>query len=258
LWQSQRIQTKLSPINPSRVYLHLAGPQTLTIADSNNKQTIHISGGDTQGEIKTDGISVIDLSANFNSLILSGAVLNGATLITRLEIKLRHHESLGGPAVDVSLRSSSIQLPERTNRALGDFLDLVHLDISFLGPLPQAWTAREIGRWRDAGGVAEVRQARIKWGPLDTSAEGTVALDSEMRPLISGVGYFKGYPKTINAYKKAGLISPLKAAALTIALNMRHRDATGRITIPITGQHGQLLIGPWPATQLQPLLLPVQ
>ena len=115
-----------------------------------------------------------------------------------------------------------------------------------------------LARWRDAGGLLEVHELALAWGPLDLRAEGTAALDQRLRPQGAFTARIRGLPDALDAFAARGLIEPgvafaLKLTALTLA-KRRDEAGTAVVELPITPQDGLFYLGPVALFPLSPVL----
>ena len=123
---------------------------------------------------------------------------------------------------------------------------------AFSGPWPDAAAA-----WTAEGGILQVSEFRLLWGPLDLSGEGALTLDERRRPLGAFTARIVGYLETVDSLAKAGLIELGDASILKLggmALTRENNDQ-GRpvVTIPLTAQDGRLSVGPLPLFRLEPI-----
>ena len=102
-----------------------------------------------------------------------------------------------------------------------------------------------IAQWRDAGGVVEIETLELRWGGLQLSANGTVTLDDQMRPLAAFSSRVRDYGRIIEAFVGKGILTPREAAvARTVFDLMARRSNDGGLEVPITVQDGRLFAGP--------------
>lgn len=102
-----------------------------------------------------------------------------------------------------------------------------------------------IAQWRDAGGVVEIETLEMRWGGLQLSANGTVTLDDQMRPLAAFSSRVRDYGRIIEAFVGKGILTPREAAvARTVFDLMARRSNDGSLEVPITVQDGRLFAGP--------------
>jgi len=111
------------------------------------------------------------------------------------------------------------------------------------------WSSGDsLARWRDRGGTVEVSRLALSWGPLALEGDGTLALDSAMRPLAAFSARLAGGPETVERLAAAGLIAPMDALGAKIALAaMTIVPAEGGAPyaqVPVTLQDGYLYLGP--------------
>jgi hypothetical protein len=151
-----------------------------------------------------------------------------------------------------------IVLPDGTPAPFGNKVERIAFDATLIGVIPKGAPAEALARWRDSGGLLEVQEISLTWGPLGLKAEGTVALDQQLRPQGAFAARIRGLPDTLDALAARGLIDSgvaltLKFTALTLA---NRRDETGAavVELPITLQDGLLYLGPVALFRLAPVL----
>ena len=113
--------------------------------------------------------------------------------------------------------------------------------------------------WRDDGGTIELRGLIVKWGPLDLSADGTLALDSQLRPIGALSASIAGVDEAVASLVAEGSIGAAEAAAVRVAFNLFARltsSAGDRLNVPITAQDGRIFIGPVAVARIGPLTAP--
>jgi hypothetical protein len=121
------------------------------------------------------------------------------------------------------------------------------------GPLDQAVTA-----WRDDGGTVEIRRLTLISSDISMVTNGTVALDSQMRPMGAATAAIRGYDEAIDRLTALGSVKSRDAqlAKLLLAgIATPSDDGERLLTVPITGQNGWLSVGPVRLAKLEPLQL---
>ncbi len=158
----------------------------------------------------------------------------------------------------LSGETRGITLPEGTPSPFGERVERIAFNATLLGAIPTGAPAEALARWRDSGGLLEVEEVRLTWGPLDLRAEGTATLDQRLRPQGAFTARIRGLPDALDAFAARGLIEPgvalaLKLTALTLA---KQRDETGKavVELPITLQGGLFYLGPVALFRLSPVL----
>ena len=129
----------------------------------------------------------------------------------------------------------------------------LQLDLGATGPID----ARTVAVWRDAGGTIELRRLAVRWGPLDASTSGTLALDKQMRPLGALTAEAKGWEAVVDGLTERRMIARGQARTLKIALGLLAQpapDGGKLLKAPITAQDGKLFLGPVMLGDLPPLL----
>ncbi len=110
--------------------------------------------------------------------------------------------------------------------------------------------------WRDGGGIIDIDQLKIDWPPLLIEADGSLTIDKEMYPLGSFSSKIVGYQDALQDMVQLGWIKKKRAktASFMLELFSTPDETYGRkLTIPITLQNKQLLVGPAPLLKLRPL-----
>jgi hypothetical protein len=252
-WVGRKITTNLKPWTPTRVDFATNAPQSAVFADKNGDlRDLAVAAKETTGQVEisaTGRLATINLE--FQALALAGSALVGPVLIGQAKAQA---ELLQDTRLDI--QANNLQLPAEADPVFGQRVEVFRLQSIITGKIPGAWSRPAVTAWRDDGGTVEVTRARVKWGSLDMTAEGTLALDGRMHPLGSGTTTISGHNESLRSLVEKGLITPLNAAALSVALNMMGRDANGTVRFPITAQDGRVKVGPVSAIRLKPLRFP--
>ncbi len=158
----------------------------------------------------------------------------------------------------LSGETRGIVLPDGTPSLFGEKVERIAFEAALIGVVPQGAPAEALGRWRDSGGLLEVQEARLTWGPLDLRAEGTAALDEQLRPQGTFATRIRGLPEVLDVLTARGLIDSgvaltLKFAALALA---KQPDETGAaaVELPVTLRDGLFYLGPVALFRLAPVL----
>jgi hypothetical protein len=186
----------------------------------------------------------------------------GTTRAERLRYDLtRRPPSLEGSddwTLLLSGETLGVVLPEGTPNPLGEKVERIAFEATLIGVIPKGAPAEALARWRDDGGLLEVAALTLAWGPLELAAEGTAALDQELRPQGAFTARIHGLPDTLDAFAARGLIEPGVAVALRLMARTlaARRDAGGRavVELPITLQDGLFYLGPVALFPLAPVL----
>ena len=151
-----------------------------------------------------------------------------------------------------------ITLPEGVTSPLGEAVERLAFEATLTGVIPKGEPAAALAAWRDTGGLVEVQDLALTWGPLDVNASGTATLDPQLRPQGAFAARIRGLPEVLDALVERKMIEPgmafaLKLTALTLASG---NDSDGRaaVELPITLQDGLFYLGPVALFRLAPVL----
>lgn len=258
-WSTDRLRVFIQPWNLTRIIMDLGFSQTVEWSDTGGPRRLVVTGDRalSSAQFARDG-NLLAAALDLTRPILTEAGM-GEMRAERAQVHLRanHGESTDRPAgsYGVAVKLENARLPATAATPLGSDIALLSIVSTLPPPLPPI-DRRRLADWRDAGGVVDVDRLDLSWGPLEGSANGTLALDREMRPLFSFGTELRGFNQTVDAYANAGLLRPNQASGLKMVLTaLAKPDAKGRQTaqLPITGQDGRLYIGPLGVANLPPL-----
>jgi hypothetical protein len=152
-----------------------------------------------------------------------------------------------GSAYALKIKSNEIHFAKFLKFPLGHDISQLSSDLRVTGFFGPKANIKSLDKWRDSGGIIEVRAFKTNYGLLMIDAVGTVALDKKLQPIAAMSAKFKGLFSTINRLKETGYIRPSDEALVRVILGIfSTRVGNGRrsISLPITLQDGQLSIGP--------------
>jgi hypothetical protein len=150
------------------------------------------------------------------------------------------------PAIGLAVDASQINLPLAVG-PLGDTIDELDFAATVKGAIPSGKLADAVAAWRDAGGKIELDNLRLKWGALDATATGTIALDQELQPTGGFSGAIQGYDQILTALVQNGQMRATDAGLARIALTLLAKagpDGKPEIRTAFTIQNGQMFLGP--------------
>jgi hypothetical protein len=150
------------------------------------------------------------------------------------------------PAMGLAVDASQINLPLAV-RPLGGIIDELDFGATLRGAVPSGKLADAVAAWRDAGGKIELDNLRLKWGALDATATGTIALDQELQPTGGFSGAIQGYDQILTALVQNGQMRATDAGLARIALTLLAKagpDGKPEIRTAFTIQNGQMFLGP--------------
>lgn len=260
-WSAPRLQVFIQPWNLTHVIFDLGPAQVFewTEAGLPRKAALNGERALASAHFSRDG-RLQTAAADLTKPVLTDSSF-GESRAERAQIHLRanHGETpeRAEGSFGFAVQADKMRVPPALMTPLGSEIAALKIVTTLPPPLPPI-DRRQLAAWRDAGGVVNVDQLEITWGPLDASANGTLTLDRDMRPLFSFGTSIRGFNPTVDAYTQAGLLKPNQASGLKMALTaLAKPDAKGRPTaqIPIAGQDGRLYVGPFGVANL-PVLFP--
>lgn len=161
------------------------------------------------------------------------------------------------------LRATGVTLPEGMDPLLGQTVTLLELAGVLTGQLPKdgALDNAALRAWAESGGILDLDQLSLDWGPLTLRGDGSITLDEQDRPLGAFSLRVKGLPETVERLARRGQIdSGVAFTVQAVALSIGKTDPSdGRreISLPLTLQDGWLSIGPpigpMPLVRLDPV-----
>ncbi len=167
----------------------------------------------------------------------------------------------GEPALAFTTSAEAIGLPPDLRWALGGRISSLSVDGALNGPLPRVpGFARRAAAWRDGGGSLAIQRLALGWGPLGLSGSATVALDSRLQPMGTGVARIVGYAETLDALAASGAVTrqAAMAAKALAGLIARTPEDGGKpeIEVPLTLQDRTLSIRQIPLARIPELIWP--
>ena len=191
-----------------------------------------------------------------------GGTLRAETLRSQLTRRPPTLEGSDEATLLLAGETRGITLPEGIRSPFGPRVERLAFEATLIGLIPGGTPGGEqaaaLARWRDSGGLVEVQDLALVWGPLDATASGTATLDQLFRPQGAFAARIRGLPEIVEALAGQGLIEPgvalaLKLAAMTLATR---NGATARpeVALPITLQDGLFYLGPAALFRLAPVL----
>jgi hypothetical protein len=150
------------------------------------------------------------------------------------------------PVTVLAVEASKIKLPAAI-APLGDTIDQLDFAATAKGAIASGKLADAVAAWRDAGGTIEFDNLRVKWGALNATATGTIALNQELQPTGGFSGTIQGYDQILTALVQNGQMRATDAGLARIALTFLAKagpDGKPEIRTAFTIQNGQMFLGP--------------
>lgn len=138
-------------------------------------------------------------------------------------------------------------------------LERLELEGRILGTLPETTPLAALAAWSNDGGSVEIDRLAADWASLSAEADGTLAFDPALQPLLALTARLRGWKDTMQALSRAGMIEPgMAAAGETLLAILSRPDPQGRptLTVSVNLQDGALYVGQLKVAVLPPLPIP--
>lgn len=163
------------------------------------------------------------------------------------------------PSARLILALHGLGLPDISGLPLARRIDSFQVEARVMGTVEGGPPLSALSAWSNDGGTVELDRIALDWQPLSLEADGTLALDPALQPLLATSARIRGWREFVVRLAQAGLVEPGMASAAQIMLAILARpDSKGRPTlnIPLTLQGGILTAGQVKVMRVPPLPFP--
>ena len=168
------------------------------------------------------------------------------------------------PALMLDLRAEALRLPPGAIgpgvAAFGREVESASVAATLTGPPPMPPSAQRARAWREAGGVLDLQNLALRWGPIAGEATLRVTLDPALQPQGSGGVRLAGAPAAIQALEGAGLVprATARTAQGVVALLSRVPPEGGppRVEVPVAVERGRITLARIPLVEFPPIVWP--
>ena len=256
-WETDQIKAVGHSWQPRHILFDLTGQHQLAVNVGRQWRKLILQNGAAMASVETAADGKLEqLSLNINKPWLryrGVSVLRGA----RLQFHARPAPGQSN-GMDLALRADALEVIEGALPAglisMPRTARLVDLQATATGLPEGAFTADQLGRWRDDGGTLEITAFRAQWGDMEIYVTGSLALDNEMRPIGALTARIKGHDELLDMLVVGGMMKKNAAAAARAVLGLLAAAGGGVLSVPVRLQDGQLFLGPAPVARLGPLL----
>ena len=255
-WRTDRLTATARPWSPRRVHLEATGNHEIAFRDRGVPRSLDMAASDLGADVmlsESGLVRRIDLTAL--DLRLDSDQLVGAIGAARFDVSF---ESAGDTTPSqLSVHARELALPLAGLDAVAPNIARVGGEARVSGVFPPGPIGASVAAWRDGGGAVDLDAVRLEWGPLRIDADGTLALDEELRPIGAFTARVLGLSETVTALTEAEVLSPQRAAIVRITTSILSEETdSGRLEFPVTAQFGKLFVGPVAVLEIPPLVLP--
>lgn len=267
-WRGAGLVLGVALWRPREIRFSSPGRHRLAIGHDGRTETVDAVAASVVGRARTGADGRLEsLVLEAASVDAVGSRMVGRLHIGRLDAALFVPGSPGGeaaradgtepPGPFLSLETRDVVLPEGRRYPLGRAVPAFALEAKLLGEVAiEPTLSASLAAWRDSGGTVEVVRLDTIWGKFDLSADGTLALDKVLQPVIAMTARVRGYRETVDALVAAGYVRDRDAMAAKLVLNVIARATPGgaaRLTVPVTVQDGVLSAGPVRLLRVPPI-----
>lgn len=271
-WRGERAAVALLPYNLRHAVLTLGGEQVLRYHDV---RTATHTNNELRAKAGTARASYVDLPEspfgrlaidieNLDAIHIQGtAGLEDSIAAKRLQLHTRPAtDETGSPitaSYDIAIQADGVAVDSsEVVPVLGNGMDLLLIQAR-LRDLPgtrHVSAVELLQAWRANGGTLALSDLIVKWGPLDLTASGELALDAQNRlegQLDARVADFEGL---LDAMVRDGVVKEDEARialAGLVLVSQFQGNRSDEVRVPVIMQEGRLFLGPLAIAKLEPL-----
>lgn len=259
-WQGHQAVLIMQSWNLKHMIIDVTGDNDLTLATSDGKlRKARLSAERAMASARmTERGELLVFAMDMEKVEVTGDTPVRAIGRTQLHIRNNQGESEDRPMGSLSVASLTedarfvVEQP-----TFGDTADRLNFSL-FLNSIPGNASPSALTRWRDGGGVLEVRGTEMQFGDIEIKGNATLAIDTENR--VEGAGILNVYKakSLVQALENRGVINTAVALGLTLAAPALEQDGNDQdprpyVQVPFTLQDGKATISGFPIFDVPPL-----
>ncbi len=252
-WRADRIKVRISPWRAGGIAFDLAGSHKLRLRVGRQPLDLEIMSAQAPGEFteaKNGGPRIFKVKPR--KLVIRESVIGQRIDVDAASLQLfgyvRASTASSESSAGLLLDLSGVTLPKAADKLLGRKLERFAIEIQVLGELPLPLERPRLTRWRDGGGVLEIKNLDLAWGPAKLSGNGTMSLEEALQPEASLAARITGHRKTVDALVAAGVVRERVARGVKLVLDMMARRSSpgteSVIRLPLSIQNRVIYVGP--------------
>lgn len=252
-WRADRVKARVSPWRTGGIDFDLAGNHKLRFRIGRQPLDLDISALRAPGSFaEAKGGLPRAFKVMPSKLVIRDAVTGNRVDAEAASVELfrfvRAKFKSSEASLGLSLHLRGVTLPKAADKLLGRKLEKLATEIEVMGDPPLPLERPQLNRWRKDGGIVEIKNLDLAWGPAKLSGNGTLGLDESLQPEASLAARISGYQKTVDALVAAGVIEERVARGLRLVLDMMARrpepGAEAVIRLPLSIQNREVYVGP--------------
>jgi hypothetical protein len=260
-WHPAALELRNAPWDPFSVVVTLDGDHALTAPDGEDL-TAHVDSGEVALSATPDG-GLDRITARLGAFRLAGPVL-GALAGYAAELSIAPEGPSGGaeeplPRFRVDGSVEGMTLPASPAPAFGREVQRIALETRVHGGLEAVPLTQALARWRDRGGLVEIRHGTVSWGALEVSGSGVLTLDQALQPTAELVARIRDFRDALAALAQGGAVTHEDAAMAGVALAVmaKSKDGDGDdAELPLSLRDQRVFAGPLAIMALPPVRWP--
>ncbi len=247
-WRGPSLAATVSPFGVGRVHLSAPGRHSLVRAGA---APVPVDVIGLAADLKLDRRGVLQVTLDLRGVTTADGGFDALELVARRLGTLPPvpgDETMGIVATVVNL-----SVPQEWGLVLDPKLASGHIEARLMGVIAPGKPAESLATWRDAGGTVEFDAVSFDWPPLAGTGSATLALDTQMQPILAGSFALRGLPELVDRLVKANRLSASLASVFKLTLNVLSKtasDGTSEAKAPVTIQDRVLSVGPLPLAEL--------
>jgi hypothetical protein len=247
-WSSARVTFGISLLHPGVLAVDPGGDQRL-VAPGLAPLRFHAGRLSAELPLAAPIRSVRATASNFAIVLPAGElVVARADLQAEWAARAAHVSLSAGPA--------TLSLDHRWG--LGQTIAAASVDLVAHSAWPRGNARQAAPAWRDGGGSVDIRALTLRWGALDASGSGRLALGENSQPTGVLTTRVVAPQAALAALADAGAISHDAAIAAGAVLSLlelpgRLANQPDVLTLPLRLRNGTVLLGQIPVARVPPL-----
>lgn len=256
-WETDQVKAVGHPWQPRHILFDLTGQHQFEVNVGRQWRNLILENGAAMASVETASNGRLkQLSLDINKLWLR---IEGASALRGQRLQFHARPAPGqSNGMDLALRADALGVIEGALPAsltgMPRTARLVDLQATVTGLPGRAFTAGQLGRWREGGGTLEITAFHVQWGDMDISVTGSLALDNAMRPIGALTARIKGHDELLDMFLATGMMKKNAVAPARAVLGLLAAAGGGVLSVPVRLQDGQLFLGPAPVARLVPLI----
>lgn len=262
-WQAPTVTGALSPLTPQRVRIEAPGRHAVVLP-GREPLALQVDAGRATAELVIDDGGRLDAVQAVLEAVTAAAP--GGERLSAEQVRADLTRSIAADAAHSAstaafeLSARGVELPPGATPVLDRRVTAATVRGRLQGEVPPGDLVPALGAWRDDGGTVEIDRLTLDWRPLSLTAEGTLALDAEMQPMMAMTASIRGFLELVDALTRQGMVKAKDAQTAKLVLGLMAKappeGGPPALQVPVTVQEGKLSVGPAVLGKVPPIPWP--